>query len=162
MTGRQRGARHGRLGAFDQFMLAHRDMVYNVAFRILGDQTLAIKATESTFSRAFPILTELRGEATRLWLLQIVTGYCHAYLRQGLPSHQVRTKDDTDRENLLAIPAEQRIVLVLSDVQHLTYDEIASVTGFSAHVIPLLLSQGRRALRDVLVEQGEIVYGEQP
>jgi RNA polymerase sigma-70 factor (ECF subfamily) len=55
------------------------------------------------------------------------------------------------------LPPDQRIVLVLSDVQGLSYKEIADITGVSLGTVKSRLSRGRTKLRDHLLEQRELL-----
>ena len=57
------------------------------------------------------------------------------------------------------LPPEQRIMVVLSDVQGLSYKEIADVTGVSLGTVKSRLSRGRAKLRDQLLEQRELLPG---
>lgn len=154
----RRTIQHSRLGAFNQFVLDHQSMVYNVALCVLGQEELATRATQDTFSRSFSIFTEFRGEDARLWLLRIVTGISYAWLLRGTPQlSEVRTLDDSSQAKLCILTPEQRITLVLSDMQGLSYREIAEATGVTTGTVSLRLSQARTALRDALLAQGEIL-----
>jgi len=53
------------------------------------------------------------------------------------------------------LPWQQRVVLVLSDVQGLSYEEIAAATGTSPGVVKARLSQARARLRDHLFRRGD-------
>jgi RNA polymerase sigma-70 factor (ECF subfamily) len=57
------------------------------------------------------------------------------------------------------LPSEQRVVLVLSDVQGLSYKEIAQATGLSLGTVKSRLSRGRAKLRDYLLDRGELLPG---
>ena len=66
------------------------------------------------------------------------------------------THGDTFQVRLNALPLDQRVVVVLSDLQGLNYREIAQVLGVSTGVVRSRLSQGRAMLRDTLLSHGEI------
>jgi RNA polymerase sigma-70 factor (ECF subfamily) len=55
------------------------------------------------------------------------------------------------------LPAEQRIVLTLSDVEGLSYEEIAAVMDTSLGTVKSRLSRARAKLRDFLLEQQELL-----
>jgi RNA polymerase sigma-70 factor (ECF subfamily) len=179
---RTRVARCDRLTAFNQLVLQHRSMVYNLAYRILGDPELAAVATEKTFLRVSQVLPKSRGKSPKLWLMRIAVAICQEGLRQApLLSSDSRTPlvGDNAHESvtahtahqpsgdgvqalLNALPLDQRVTLVLSDVQGLSYREIADVTGVTDEVIRSHLSQGRTALRNALLAKGEFPPGAQP
>lgn len=146
-------SRAGRLAAFDRFVLKHQSMVYNAAYRMLGDQGLATNVTQETFSRSFPIFTDL-GPSAGHWLARIVANLCHA--QQCSPPDDGRSAQagyDSAQTFLNALPQEQRITVVLADVLGLSYREIAEATGVSTDVVKARLSQGRSRLRDTLLAE---------
>jgi RNA polymerase sigma-70 factor (ECF subfamily) len=55
------------------------------------------------------------------------------------------------------LPPEQRVALVLSDVQGLSYQEIAEATGVSLGTVKSRLNRARGKLRDFLLEQRELL-----
>jgi RNA polymerase sigma-70 factor (ECF subfamily) len=63
------------------------------------------------------------------------------------------------QQGIETLPPEQRIIVVLSDVQGLSYKEIADVTGVTLGTVKSRLSRGRAKLRDQLLEQRELLPG---
>jgi RNA polymerase sigma-70 factor (ECF subfamily) len=178
-------ARKGDARAFNQLVLLYQRMAYNVAYRILSDPDAASDATQDAFLKAFKAMRRFRGGSFKAWLLRIVTNACYDQLRRkqrrpatsldDLPveaDHSFYMHDpaerpdefverqelgDTIQAGILTLPVEQRTVLVLSDVQGLSYNEIAEVTGLSLGTVKSRLSRGRARLRDYLVEQRELL-----
>jgi len=74
-------ARVGDLDSFNCLVLAYQNLVYNVAFRILGERFAADDAAQETFILAFRKLSSFRGGSFRSWLLRIVTNVCYDELR---------------------------------------------------------------------------------
>ena len=178
-------ARRGDARAFNQLVLLHQGMAYNVAYRILGDADAAADATQDSFLSAFKAIRQFRGGSFKAWMLRIVTNSCYDQLRakQRRPSESL---DDLDVEEdhirslrdpaeqpdehverleldemlesgIQRLPAEQRIVMILSDVQGLNYQEIADATGMSLGTVKSRLSRGRARLRDLLLERRELL-----
>jgi RNA polymerase sigma-70 factor (ECF subfamily) len=58
---------------------------------------------------------------------------------------------------LLALPEEQRLVVVLCDVEGLSYEEIAQVTQTNIGTVKSRLARGRARLRDLLARQPELL-----
>lgn len=75
-------AQHGDLDAFNTLVLAHQDIVYNTALRILNDEDLAADAAQEAFLSAFKALNSYRGGSFRAWLLRTVTNACYDELRR--------------------------------------------------------------------------------
>ena len=178
-------ARKGDARAFNQLILLYQTMVYNLAYRILSDPDAAADATQDAFLSAFKAMRKFRGGSFKAWLLRIVTNACYDQLRSkqrrpttsldDLPvetDHTTYLRDPAKlpdelverqelnrviQEGILALPVEQRLVLVLSDVQGLPYQEIAQVTGISLGTVKSRLSRGRAKLRDYLQDRGELL-----
>ncbi len=178
-------ARKGDARAFNQLVLLYQRMAYNVAYRILGDPDAASDATQDAFLKAFKAMRRFRGGSFKAWLLRIVTNACYDQLRRkqrrpassldDLPveaDHSYYMHDpaerpdefverqelsDTIQAGISTLPVEQRAVLVLSDVQGLSYTEIAEEMGLSLGTVKSRLSRGRARVRDYLMEQRELL-----
>ena len=178
-------AQKGDARAFNQLVLLHQSMVYNVAYRILGDADAAADASQDAFISAFKAMRGFRGGSFKAWLLRIVTNACYDQLRSkkrrptdsldDLPIEEDHIgslrdpaegpADYVERRQLNAaiqagirsLPAEQRLVVVLSDVQGMNYEEIAQATGLSLGTVKSRLSRARAKLRDYMLQQGELL-----
>jgi RNA polymerase sigma-70 factor (ECF subfamily) len=178
-------AQKGDLRAFNQLVLHYQSMVYNLAYRILSDPEAAADATQDAFISAHRAVARFRGGSFKSWLLRIVTNACYDQLRRkqrrptssldDLPvesdhssyllDHSERPDEYAERQDLnrviqagiASLPNDQRIVVVLSDVQGLSYQEIARVAGVSLGTVKSRLSRGRAKLRDYLQAQGELL-----
>jgi RNA polymerase sigma-70 factor (ECF subfamily) len=179
-------ARQGDVGSFNQLVLSYQSMVYNFAYRILGDRHAAADATQDAFISAFKAIGKFRGGSFKAWLLRIVTNACYDQLRrkqrqpstsldallvldpaptQSLTDSRESPEEYTVRQDLSraiqvgigTLPPEQRITLVLADVQGFSYQEIAGVTGVSLGTVKSRLSRARGKMRDFLLEQRELL-----
>jgi RNA polymerase sigma factor (sigma-70 family) len=178
-------ARKGDARAFNQLVLLYQSMAYNVAYRILSDPDAAADATQDAFLSAFKAMRSFRGGSFKAWLLRIVTNACYDQLRikkrrptsslDDLPVETDHTQylfdpaeqpdEFVERRELNAmiqmgiatLPEEQRVVLVLSDVQGLSYQEISETMGLSLGTVKSRLSRGRAKVRDHLVQQRELL-----
>ena len=179
-------ARKGDARAFNQLVPLYQSMAYNLAYRILGDADAAADATQDAFISAYKAMRKFRGGSFKAWILRIVTNACYdqlrrkqrrpteslddleidadyvGYLRDGadLPdeAYERRELNQAIQSGILSLPMDQRTVLVLSDMQGLSYQEIAEATGLSLGTVKSRLSRGRAKLRDYLVEnQGELL-----
>jgi RNA polymerase sigma-70 factor (ECF subfamily) len=178
-------ARKGDARAFNQLVLFYQSMAYNVAYRILNDPDAAADATQDAFLKAFKAMRKFRGGSFKAWLLRIVTNACYDQLRRkqrrptssldDLPveaDHSPYLHDpaeqpdefverqelgNTIQAGIATLPVEQRMVLVLSDIQGLSYNEIADVTGLSLGTVKSRLSRARARVRDYLMTQRELL-----
>ncbi len=178
-------ARKGDARAFNQLVMLYQSLAYNVAYRILGEPDAAADATQNAFLSAFKAMRKFRGGSFKAWVMRIVTNACYDLLRakqrrptsslDDLPveaDHTSYLRDPAEQPGeyverqelnqaiqaaILTLPVEQRTVLVLSDVQGFSYQEIAEVTGLSLGTVKSRLSRGRAKLRDRLQEQRELL-----
>lgn len=178
-------ARQGDMRAFNQLVSHYQDMVYNLAYRILGDAEAAADASQDTFLSAIQAVARFKGGSFKAWLLRIATNACYDQLRlqkrrptssleavytESDPSSHFVDGRETPEEHTLrqelgqtiqkgidTLTLDQRVTLVLSDVQGLSYKEIAEVTGISEGTVKSRLSRARANLRDYLLDQRELL-----
>ena len=77
-----RAAQKGELDAFNRLVLAYQEMVYNLAYRMLGAEDPAADATQNAFISAYRHISDYRGGSFRAWLLRIVSNVCYDELRR--------------------------------------------------------------------------------
>jgi RNA polymerase sigma-70 factor (ECF subfamily) len=93
-------ARQGDLDSFNRLVLAYQDVVYNQAYRVLGESQAADDATQEAFISAYNNLNSYRGGSFRAWLLRIVTNACYDELRRRKrrPTAPLEPLDDAGEE----------------------------------------------------------------
>lgn len=77
-----RAAIQGDLDSFNRLVLAYQDLLYNQAYRMLGEPQGAEDATQDAFISAYRKLKSYRGGSFRAWLLRIVTNTCYDEFRR--------------------------------------------------------------------------------
>ncbi len=182
-----RAAQKGDVAAFNQLVRAYQAQVYRTAYRVLGERPAAEDATQEAFVSAFKHLRAFRGGSFKAWLLRIVTNACYDQLRarQRRPTASLdamrlnpdnpapgveRTAPELPQEfaerqelgaviqrGLATLVPDQRVTLVLVDIEGLSYDEVAAATGTNIGTVKSRLSRARAALRDFLVQQEELL-----
>lgn len=172
-------AQGGNLSAFNELVTRHERAVFNVCYRLLSDASLAEDAAQDTFIRAWGAIETFRGGVVRPWLLRIATNRAYDLLRaksrrpassldaelfeveshwtsqavptEGPEAHAARTELSIFLERALATLADdQRLAVILSDVQGYGYDEIAQICGVAVGTVKSRISRGRARLRDLL------------
>jgi len=182
-------ARKGDIDSFNTLVVAYQHQVYNLAYRIMGDEAAAADATQEAFISAYKHVASFRGESFKSWIYRIVTNACYDELRrrkrrpatslEGLvedsdtdveydvpddglgPEERMQQRETAAviQSGIETLPGDQRITLVLSDVQGMSYEEIASITGANLGTVKSRLSRARGKLRDYLLAQGELSTG---
>ncbi len=169
----------GDTQAFNDLVERHQSRAYNLCVRMLGDADAAADVAQDAFISAYKHLPSLRGEF-RPWLMRIVANGCRDVLRsqKRRPSVSLdleRDDDDTPAMQLAdtgdgpeaalmkselqktiagalaEIPDDQREVIILSDIQGLSYQEIADMTGINIGTVKSRLNRARSRLRELLV-----------
>lgn len=177
--------RNGDARAFERLMAPYQSLLYNVAYRILGDSDAAADATQETLLSVYRALDDFRGGSFKAWLLRIVTNACYDQLRYrrrrptsslealliGSRVHRIFVEKVEDPEEyvmrrdlgriiqrgLNLLNPEQRVAVVLSDIHGLSYPEIAQITGVPVGTVKSRISRGRARLRDYLQAQEALV-----
>jgi RNA polymerase sigma-70 factor (ECF subfamily) len=177
----------GKRAGFEAEALPHLDTVYRVGLRLTGDETQAEDLVQETMLKAYRSWHQYRpGTNVRAWLLTILRHtFINQYRKAKRHAVQVDVNEiepytvfhdvhDTDPEGRFfssivddevlraidALPAEFRETLVLSDVEGMTYAEIADVTEVPVGTVKSRLFRARQALQkqlyDYAVEMGYI------
>jgi len=169
-----RRATRGDLDVFNTLILRYQDSAYTLAFRIMGDPHTAADAAQEAMITAYRRLNTYRGGSFRAWLLRITTNQCYDELRrrQRRPaasiddmgddpplSDEADTPEEAVQQRELrraiqqcinALNADQRVVLVLCDLEGLDYQTIAESVGTQIGTVKSRLSRARASIRDCL------------
>lgn len=165
----------GELDAFEILVERHRDMVFRIAARIVGHQE-AEDVSQDALLRAFHRLDTFRGDSTfRPWLLRIVHNTAlHALARRRsrpvtatfhdesperpghdvhrTPAHELEISERRERLRLKLseLRPQYRSVIVLRDLEGLSYEEIATVTEAPLGSVKTRLHRARAELIELL------------
>jgi RNA polymerase sigma-70 factor, ECF subfamily len=74
-------AQKGDLDSFNLLVLEYQEVVFNTAYRIMGEDESAADATQEAFISAFTHINSFRGGSFKSWLLRTVTNACYDILR---------------------------------------------------------------------------------
>jgi RNA polymerase sigma-70 factor (ECF subfamily) len=165
-------ARSGDLASFEELVDRHRDLIVRVTTRIVGP-TEAEDVTQDVFLRAFHRLGQFRGQAPfRSWLLRIAHNSALTVLtrkreesepveergalevedpgRRPLEELEVSERRDRLALKLREVQPTHRAVLVLRDLEGLSYREIAEITEAPVGSVKGRLFRARRELIEIL------------
>jgi RNA polymerase sigma-70 factor (ECF subfamily) len=164
--------RAGEARAFEELVMAYQHRVFGVALRMLGSRAEAEEIAQEVFLRAHRAVADFRGEA-RLgtWLYAIASRLC--LNRLVSPDRRVARGDaalaeipastpdaaavaeraELDaalRAAIAELPDERRLVLVLRDVEGLSYEEIAEALALDPGTVRSRLHRARMQLKEKL------------
>ena len=97
-------ALEGDLDAFNTLVLHYQDLVYNVAYRVVGEHDASGDATQEAFISAYQKLDQYRGGSFKAWLLRIVTNACYDELRRRQRQPVTPLKPELDDGETLENP----------------------------------------------------------
>jgi RNA polymerase sigma-70 factor (ECF subfamily) len=160
---------------FERLVLPHLDAAYNFARWLTRDHQRAQDVVQEAMTRALRFFAGLRGENARPWLLTIVRNTYVDALKESLreelradlddeltsaqpaaaaaldPSILVERKWDAERlaRAMERLPVQFREVLVLRELEDLSYKEIAGIAKVPIGTVMSRLSRARRLLAEV-------------
>ena len=174
----------GNRSAFDRLLLRHKDRVFSLCYRFLGDYQEAEDSSQDVFVKVYTSLKRFRFESSfSTWLYRIVFNTCMNKLnslkyrfakgsvslkdlenrREGAQEREIRDDGPTPamelerkermeliQEAINSLPPRQKVAVILRDIQGLSYEEIADITGWNIGTIKSRIARARLGLRDRL------------
>jgi RNA polymerase sigma-70 factor (ECF subfamily) len=157
---------------WERLILEEGGFVYSVAYRLTGSREDASDLAQDVLLKAKEALSRYRPGSIRGWLLRITTNLFYDRMRrrarypvEPIPSSghvtpsTLRNPEDAALDTelqqvvedaLRRLPPAFRIAVVLCDLYDLTYEEIASVTGWHMGTVRSRIHRGRSTLRPLL------------
>jgi len=174
---------------FELLALPHLDAAYNLARWLTGNSADASDVVQEAFLRAFRYFDAYKGGDMRVWLLTIVRNSFSTWVRANRSARLVFSPDspvvedaeepmwttssrDPEQELIASIdattlnrlmarlPTEHREVLVLRELEDLSYRDIATVMGVPVGTVMSRLARARLGLRRLwLASETESAHG---
>jgi RNA polymerase sigma-70 factor, ECF subfamily len=162
---------------FESLALPHLDAAYNLARWLTRNEHDAEDVVHESLVRAMRYMGSFRGDSARPWLLQIVRNTCYSWLKANRPAENMALDEIDDaseefagpsadeppsvvmrnaerrqiNEALGALPVAYREVLVLRELEDLSYSQIAKIAGIPVGTVMSRLARARGLMRDALV-----------
>jgi RNA polymerase sigma factor (sigma-70 family) len=173
-----------KLSRFESVVLVHLDAAYNLARWLTRDAAGADDAVQDACLRAFRFFDSMQGPSPKAWFMAVVRNACLDWLKdQRL--HGAAESYDEDlhtastvtslnnamepvenavsrasdarwvREGIAALPREYREVVVLRELEELSYKEISAIVDVPIGTVMSRLSRGRDMLQQRLLQSRE-------
>lgn len=161
----------GNLAAFEQLLRRYQKPAWSLAYRFIGDPAEAEDIVQRAFMNIFEAAPRYHPLARfQTYIYQVVANLCkdHRAKKRPLitdePPHVFDPAVPADelilesqraaaiRKALDALPAKQRIVILLRHFEGLSYEEMARVMRTTEKAVDSLLQRARHALQRILVE----------
>jgi RNA polymerase sigma-70 factor (ECF subfamily) len=159
-----------RLSLFEKLVLPHVSAAYNLARWLTHNEHDAEDLVQEACMRALKSFGSFDGTSGRAWLLTIVRNTCYTWLQKNrnaeagisfeeelhsdlhqCPDHAALliAKEDRQivRQALEGLPVEFREVLVLRELEGLSYRDISQIAGIPVGTVMSRLARGRRQLQ---------------
>jgi RNA polymerase sigma factor (sigma-70 family) len=165
-----------KLASFEKAVLPHLDAAYNLARWLTRNDADAEDVVQEAYLRAFRFFGGFHGENGRAWLLGIVRNTSYTWMQRNRSTelnmplddepHEVKDNDLNPEELLLQkadaqmlrqaveeLPLEFREVLVLRELEELSYKQIAVVADLPLGTVMSRLARARNRLQQILASQ---------
>lgn len=179
-------AKAGDRAAFAGLVSAYEGKIYNLALRYLGSREDAMDASQEVFLRVFRFLPGFQEESGfSTWIYRIGVNVCkdmlHRRLKRAEQPLEVPDEEDEGRpvdvpdlrydperimegvelrqalsDAILALPEQQREIIILRDIRGLSYEEIALALALESGTVKSRLFRARENLRKKLLQNGNI------
>lgn len=176
----------GNANAFETLVLEYEKNVYNIALRMTGNSEDAADMTQEALIKAYNSLQSFRGDSKfSVWLYRIVSNVCLDFLRSKnrRPTVSLSVEDDDGedaqldvadesqspellldrkltrdsvRRGLDSLPPDYRQILLLREIQGLSYDEIAQALSLEVGTVKSRIFRARKRLCTFLIDDGNI------
>lgn len=169
-AGTAHGREQSRLELFEEIVLPQLNAAHNLARWLMNNDADAQDVVQEAYLRAFRFFDSYRGGDGRAWLLAIVRNTCRNWRRKqsresdavpfdefmhstGSAASPEQNTADGEKRSILQrclelLPSDFREVLVMRELQEMSYREIADVTGLAAGTVMSRLSRARKRLED--------------
>jgi RNA polymerase sigma factor (sigma-70 family) len=167
-------AQAGDRMAFAHLVRRHQDAVHRFIQRMLGSHEEALELAQETFIKAWQALPQWQPQAQfKTWLFRIASNTAMDALRRrrivemvpleeeyDAPAHgpgpdvqlQSRQRLRSLESALAALPAEQREVILLREIEGLSYAEISTALGVHEGTVKSRIARAREALASAVRE----------
>ena len=172
-SGKRASEHRGAQGDME-FLVAHLNAAYNLARWLMPNETEAEDMVQEAYLRAISHFAGFRGGDGRAWLLTIVRNTCYNRLRRNGVSGQhpgfdeavhgagrqtpdpetallLAERTELVRKSLAELPADYREVLVLRELEQLSYREIANIAEIPLGTVMSRLSRARQQLQQIVL-----------
>jgi len=165
-----------RVARFEQIVLPHLDAAFNLARWLTRNDSDAQDVVQESFIRALRYFDRLKGTEARPWLLGIVRNTCYTWLQKNRPAEMVAVEDmdappaEADpaafanletpevivlqsanrklvNQALEELPVGYREVIVMREIEDMSYKDIAAVAGIPMGTVMSRLSRARELLK---------------
>jgi len=177
-------SKRGDMEAFEELVRRYENKVYSIAYRFMGNHADASDLAQEAFLRLYQALPRFRGDAgLTTWIYHITANVCRDELRRrqraqvisldNLPvspeggdnpgNRRTHPEEELERRELQEqvqlclnrLSDDHRLVLIMREMQGLSYEEMAQILQCSMGTVKSRLNRARQAFRKKMTEEME-------
>jgi len=166
---------NGEMKSFDAIVRRYSDMIFNLCYNIMKDYDEAADCAQDVFIKVHKNLHRFEFRSSlSTWLYSIAVNTCRnkitsSYFKRVMPvgdsgridllhreddnpalKFEKSEKEAAVREAISRLPEDERILIVLRDLEGRDYEEISEITGVKTGTVKSRISRGRHRLRGLL------------
>jgi RNA polymerase sigma-70 factor (ECF subfamily) len=175
-------SKSGDLESFERLIEKYQHVAYNIAYRMVGNEEDAKDITQEAFIKVFKSIASFREDSSfSTWLYRIVMNTCKDELRKKklkvisidrdievgessvsfeIPDHTYSPEVVYEKKQLHAmlsqaltdLPEQNRIVVIMRDVQGFSYEDIAECINIPVGTVKSRINRGRHMLREMITK----------
>jgi RNA polymerase sigma factor (sigma-70 family) len=153
---------------FEEAVLPHLNAAYNLARWLTRNEADADDVVQEAYLRAFKFFPGFHGGDSRAWMLKIVRNTCYSWLQKNRPpekthefEEELHSLESSNPETILLesidrqflrqlleeLPREFREVVILRELEGLSYKEIAHIADLPLGTVMSRLARARQRLQ---------------
>jgi RNA polymerase sigma-70 factor (ECF subfamily) len=176
----------GDLAAFEELVVMYQKQIYNLGYRMMGNEEDACDMAQEAFLKAFKSIRKFTGRSSfGTWVYRIAVNVCIDELRKrkrvklypvvhndnpengggklitdtgDLPEDRIERRETREQVQraINRLAEEHRVIIILRDIQGKSYQEIADILNLNIGTVKSRISRARQSLKEELLRQGEL------
>ncbi len=181
-----KGCQKGQLEAFEELIKKYEKKVYSLCYRYSGNYDDANDLAQEAFLKVYNSIDKFKGKsAFSTWLYRVTANVCLDEMRKqkksplsldkpqeteegemyfSLPDQKYNPEVIAEKNDLRQLvhkgigelPKEQRIIIILREMEELSYEEISEVLEISIGTVKSRLNRARKNLKEILSHNAEL------
>lgn len=179
-------SKEGDLAAFEELVRMYQKQIYNLGYRMMGNEEDASDITQEAFLKAYKSIKKFNAKSSfGTWIYRIAVNVCIDELRKrkktklypivhnddldekghklvvdtnDLPEERMEKRETRKkvRQAINRLPEDHRAVIVLRDIQERSYQEIADILGLNIGTVKSRINRARSSLKEEIQKQREL------
>lgn len=181
-------SREGDVDSFEKLIAKHQQKVYNIAYRMMGNEEDAKDAAQEALIKVYKNIGNFRGDSGfSTWIYRIAVNACkdelrkkkhnvvsmdkemetdegsfkHEFADQSLKPDELLEQSELNeivQSSIQDLPEQNRVAIILRDIQGFSYEDISKVLDCPVGTVKSRINRGRKLLKDILSQNPKWSY----